>query len=173
MIPAAYSKVVIALVAFVLVAAIVAGTAAIYSAGKSAGMAVVQSEFDSYKAEQSAALTVIVEKNRKLEADIAGRVSQIRVEHQEFINEAEKRAESAIRDVNFANHRLRKSFSTCANSINVLADSEAAARADAEGLDTELRRVHEFHVSRYTRADKAAGQLNALIGWVEASTPPD
>src|SRR5690606_21624314 len=125
----------VALLAVGLIAGTGLGVRAIYKAGEGAGMAAIQADFDRYKAEQAQALAEAVEETRRLETGMADRTAQIRVEYQEYANEAEKRAAAAVRDVDLDRHRLRRAFNTCANSINVLADSEGAARAAAEGLD--------------------------------------
>lgn len=162
-----------AIIAIGLLASAGLALATAYSQGYDAGSDKIQSQFSAYKLKQAEMLASQVEENRKTEKRMNRKVSDIRLTHQEFINEAEKRAEAAIRDANRESYRLRGAFKTCANTISVLGDSEASARADAEATDRLLAEIHEFHVREYTRADSTASQLNQLIEYQEETHGTD
>ena len=155
----------IAVAVLALVTGALGGT---YHLGHKAGSDKVTVEFTQYRLNQEQALSKIIEENRTIERSHAAKVAEIRLNYKGLITDAEKRAEMAVRDVNFANHRLQLAFDTCANSINVLADGESAARADAEGFSDLLGELHEQYVSEYARADAVAIQLNSLIDFVDA-----
>ena len=152
---------------FLLIAAI--GGIAFYAheQGRTLGEGQVQQRWDAARIEAGKRHAAELEQALAKQQTAAESAADIRLKYQELVHERQTLADD-YRAADLRNHRLRRAFDACANSVNVLGDAEAAARADAESLNAELARVHDFHVSRYQRADATAGRLNALIDWVRA-----
>jgi len=130
-----------------------------YQDGLADGRSQVQSAWDLQKLTDTAEAL-------KREKDFADAEAEIRLQHQELQHEIDKK-EAAALAADTRNGRLQRAFNACANTVSSLGDSEAAARANAESLNDELRRIHEFHVRHYADADRVAVNHNKLIDWVD------